>query len=451
MIRVLIVDDHRNVRRSMALVLEHHGMAVREAASAAEALAVLGDGQTDVVVTDVRLDRDTDGAALLRAIKERDPDIEVILITAFGTIDQAVEAIKSGAYEYLTKPVDPARLAITVRRAAERRALSSEVRLLRAEIGNEEEIIARSHAMQSVVREAVRLAQSESTVLVTGESGTGKELIARLLYLRGPRRKGKFVPINCGALPETILESELFGYQKGAFTGAGADRKGLLEEAHGGVLFLDELGEIPHAMQVRLLRFLQDGEVRPVGGTETRRVDVRLVAATHRSPDEEVAAGRLRQDFYYRINVIQLRIPPLRERPEDVEALAEHFLHRLSARLRRRVVGFDAEAKQLLREFSWPGNVRELQNAIERAVNLSSGELITVDDLPAALSLVGRRRGPIQARELTRPAERDPSDERQRLLEALEAEHWSRAHAASRLGISRSTLWRKLREHQIDV
>ena len=439
MIRVLLVDDHGNVRRSMALVLQHEGMVVSEAATAAEAMAKLDQGSTDVVVTDVRLDRHTDGTELLRRIKERDPEVEVILITAFGTIDQAVDAIKSGAYEYLTKPVDPGRLAITVRRAAERRALSSEVRLLRAQIGSEEEIIARSPAMQSVVREAVRLADSESTVLITGESGTGKELIARLLYVRGNRRAGKFVPINCGALPETILESELFGYQKGAFTGAAADRKGLLEEAHAGVLFLDEIGEIPHAMQVRLLRFLQDGEVRPVGGTETRRVDVRIVAATHRSLDEEVEAGTLRQDFYYRINVIQLRIPPLRERPEDVEALAEHFLRRLSARLRRPIQGFDAAAGRLIRDYSWPGNVRELQNAIERAVNLSSGDVITADDLPAAIGLSWRRSG----------GEGVPGEKR-RLLDALEAAHWNRAHAAARLGISRSTLWRKLREHHIE-
>jgi DNA-binding NtrC family response regulator len=438
-IRVLLVDDHRNVRRSMALVLEHEGIAVQEAASAAEALALLRDRQSDVVVTDVRLDCDTDGAALLRAIKDRDPDIEVILITAFGTIDQAVDAIKSGAYEYLTKPVDPGRLAITVRRAAERRALSSELRQLRAQVGGADEIIARSRAMQDVVQEAVRLADSESTVLVTGESGTGKELVARLLHHRGTRRTAKFVPINCGALTETILESELFGYRKGAFTGAEADRKGLLEEAHGGVLFLDEIGEMPHTMQVRLLRFLQDGEVRPIGGAEPRRVDVRIVAATHRSLDDEVAAGVLRQDFYYRINVIQLRIPPLRERPEDVKALAEHFLQRMSARLRRRVMGFDADASRLILDYPWPGNVRELQNAIERAVNVSSADVITAADLPAALSLAGR------------PSGAGVPDERQRLLEALQAARWSRAHAAARLGISRSTLWRKLREHRIET
>jgi DNA-binding NtrC family response regulator len=438
MIRVLIVDDHVNVRRTMALVLEHEGMVVREAASADEALAALDEAPTDVVVTDVRLDRDIDGAMLLRAIKERDPEVEVILITAFGTIDQAVDAIKSGAYEYLTKPVDPGRLALTVRRAAERRALSSEVRQLRAQIGGGDEIIARSTAMQHVVREAVRLAGSESTVLVTGESGTGKELVARLLHLRGPRQPGKFVPINCGALTETILESELFGYRKGAFTGAEADRKGLLEEAHGGVLFLDEIGEIPHAMQVRLLRFLQDGEVRPVGGTEPRRVDVRLVAATHRSLDEEVAAGTLRQDFYYRVNVIQIRIPPLRERPEDIAALAEHFLVRMAARLRKPLEGFDAIATRLIESYHWPGNVRELQNAVERSANLCSGRLITAADLPAALSLSSP------------PAEVQAS-ERQRLLDALESARWNRVRAASQLGISRSTLWRKLREHRIEA
>ncbi len=443
MATILLVDDQVNMRRSMALLLGHEGYAVREAAGASDALAALRSGPVDVVLTDVRMDGESDGATLLRAVKARDPEIEVVLVTAFGTIADAVDAIKSGAYDYLTKPVDPERLLITVRRAVERRALAREVRQLRAQVHETDEIVATSPAMQAVVAAVAQLAQSDSTVLITGESGTGKELVARALHRQSPRRHGRFVPINCGAIPETILESELFGHRKGAFTGAIADKKGLLEEAHGGVLFLDEVGEMPASMQVRLLRFLQGGEVRRVGDTETRRVDVRLVVATHRALEDEVAAGRFREDFFYRINVVGVRIPPLRERPEDVPTLADHFVRRIAARLRRNVRGVTPGAVALMTAYHWPGNVRELENAIERAVNVASGELITEGDLPATLTVASRPgalRGPAAA-----------EDERARLVGALERCRWNQSRAAVTLGMSRTTLWRKLREHRIDA
>ncbi len=442
MATVLIVEDHANVRRSMALMVEQDGHVVLEAATASDALALLRTRHVDVVVSDVRMPGDHDGVSLLRSVKGIDPDIEVVLATAFGTIDHAVDAIKCGAYDYLTKPVDPERLLLTIRRAAERGALAVEVKQLRAHIDHGH-LVARSRSMQTLVKQVHQLAQSDSTVLITGESGTGKELVARALYDEGPRRHGKFVPVNCGALTESILESELFGHRKGAFTGAVADKKGLLEEADGGVLFLDEIGEMPQGMQVRLLRFLQGGEVRRLGETQTRRVNVRLVAATHRSLENEVSSGRFRQDFYYRINVVSLHIPPLRERLDDLSELATHFLHRVAVRARRKVTGLTPRAMELLLAYTWPGNVRELENAIERATNLASGDLITEADLPAAVTVTSEG--------VVAEASAGTDEERTRLLSALERSRWNQSRAAEVLGISRTTLWRKLREHRIET
>ena len=437
---ILLVDDQVNMRRSTAFVLQQEGHTVHEAASRAQALSVLASTDIDVVVTDVRMDGNQDGTALLRSVKTHHADTEVIILTAFGTIADAVDAMKSGAYDYLTKPLDPGRLLITVRRAAERRALAREITELRAQVGGNERIIAASAAMQSVLRTVAKLAETDSTVLMTGESGVGKDLVAAALHAQSARRNGKFVPINCGGITETILESELFGHRKGAFTGAVSDKKGLLEEAHKGVLFLDEIGEMPLMMQVRLLRFLQGGEVRRVGDTVARRVDVRLVAATHRSLEEEVAHGRFRPDFYYRINVVGVRIPPLRERVEDIPPLARHFLARTAARLRKNVNTLSPAALTLMQAYPWPGNIRELQNVIERALNLASGPEITEADLPASITVQPRSAG-----------EPPPQDERTRLLAALEQARWNQSRAATSLGMSRTTLWRKLREHRIEV
>jgi len=440
--KVLLVDDHPNVRLSTAILLEQGGYIVHQAADAEQATAVLTTTDIDVVLTDVRMDGPASGRALLDTIKARWPDIEVVLITAFATIDDAVDAIKAGAYDYLTKPLDQARLLITVQRAAERATLAREVKHLRTQIDADGgEIIAASRQMQQVLRVVAQLAQTDSTVLITGESGTGKELIARSLHAQSRRRSGKFVPVNCGAMPESIMESELFGHRKGSFTGAVSDRKGLLEEAHRGILFLDEIGDMPPAMQVRLLRFLQGGEVRRIGESQERRVDVRVVVATHRSLETEVTAGRFRDDLFYRLNVVELRIPPLRDRPEDIPPLAEYIMRRRAARHRRPVKGFSPGAMTLLTAYHWPGNVRELENAIERALNLVSHDVITEADLPVALTL-------LPGAAPTPPAQ-SSDGERAKLIEVLDRNRWNHRRAAASLGISRTTLWRKLRELQI--
>lgn len=440
MSRVLVVDDQSNVRRSIALLLEQDGHVVVEAGSVDEALRCASAEAFDVVVTDVRIDTGNEGVALLRDLRARDRDVQVVLVTAFGTIADAVDAIKAGAYDYLTKPVDPERLCITIRRAAERAELSREVRHLRAQMDERDEIVAVSREMRHVLDTIAQVAATDSTVLITGESGTGKELVARALYAESPRRTHRFVPINCGGMAEGVLESELFGHRKGAFTSAITDKRGLLEEADGGVLFLDEIGEMPLSMQVRLLRFLQGGEVRRMGETSTRRVNTRLVAATHRDLEHEVEAGRFREDFFYRINVVGIRIPPLRERTDDIPVLAGFFLRRHSVRLRRPIEGFTAGALELLKAHPWPGNARELENAIERAVNLACGPVLSEADLPASVTLQAQTR----ARTVT-------ADERERLLSALEQSRWNQSRAASRLGMSRTTLWRKMREYHINA
>lgn len=436
MSRVLLVEDQVNLRRSMALLLEQEGHAVLEAASVADARRLADANTLDVVVTDVRVGEGSDGVELLRDLRAGDTNVEVVLITAFGTISDAVEAMKAGAYDYLTKPVDPDRLVMTVQRAAERCALAREVRDLRAQMAGPPDIIAVSAEMQRLLASVAKLASTDSTVLITGESGTGKELIARALYEQSPRRRHRFVPINCGAIPESLLESELFGHRKGAFTGAVVDKKGLLEEADGGVLFLDEVGEMPQSMQVRLLRFMQQGEVRRIGDTATRQVDVRLIAATHRALDQQVARGEFRTDFYYRINVVGLAVPPLRARTDDIPPLATAFLRRTAARLQRPISGFTPGAMELLQAYAWPGNVRELENAIERAVNFAAGPLLTEADLPVTITA-------------QQPAVERPADEREQLLSALEDSRWNQTRAASALGMSRTTLWRKMREHRI--
>lgn len=439
---VLVVDDQPNVRRSMALLLQQDGHNVLEAGRVPDALRLADSGKPDVVVTDVRMEDGSDGVALLRELHARQPDVAVVLITGFGTIDDAVEAIKAGAYDYLTKPVDPDRLLITVHRAAERSALGRELRHLRATVAGEDTIVAVSAAMQHVLATVAQMARTDSTVLITGESGTGKELVARALYSQSPRAAGRFVPVNCGAIAETLLESELFGHRKGAFTGAVFEKKGLLEEAHRGVLFLDEIGEMPAAMQVRLLRFLQGGEVRRVGDTITNRVDVRLIVATHRSLEQEVADGRFRSDFYYRINVVGIRIPPLRDRVEDIPPLAEYFLQKMAAKLQRHITGFTAGAIDILTAYAWPGNARELENAVERAVNLASGQLLSEADLPASVTLRAT------VRQAASPPTRE-ADERLRLVSVLERCRWNQRRAAEALGMSRTTLWRKIREHRL--
>jgi len=438
MASVLIVDDPTTVRRSAAAVLDNDGHVVRETETLPFGLDLLAM-DFDVVVMATPLARPPDTAALVRAAKERHPGIEVIVVSGSATVEEAVGAMKAGAFDYIPHPFERQRLLDAVRGAAEHRSTRT-VRRVRAEATADGHIVAVSRAMRAVVDAVATMARSDSTVLITGESGTGKELVARALHARSDRRTAKFVPINCGAIPDTMLESELFGHRKGAFTSAVSDKKGLLEDANQGVLLLDEVGEMPASMQVRLLRFVENGEIRRIGETQTRRVDVRVLVATHRSLDEEIAHGRFREDFFHRINVMGIHIPPLRDRPEDIVPLAEHLLPTLAARVRRSIKGFTPAAIDALRSYPWPGNVRELRNAIERSLNVAQGDLVTEADLPA------RVRGG-DGRDC---AASIPSADRERLLAALTEHHWNQRDTAASLGMSRTTLWRRLRELRIE-
>ena len=388
--RILIVEDNETLREGMVEVLKDAGHAPRAVASAEEALAASARETPDLVLTDLRLPGQS-GVELLKELKGRDPFIEVIVLTAFGTVEVAVEAMRAGAFDFLTKPIRMDHLAAKVTQALQvgadraalmrererRRYLEQEVR----EAFNEGQIIGRSALMQQVYATIEKVAPSHSSVLITGESGTGKELVARAIHMRSPRSEAPFVRVNCGALAEGILESELFGHERGAFTGAVKQRRGRFELAQGGVLFLDEIADIGAAVQVKLLRVLQEREFERVGGEETLSVDVRVIAATNRSLEEEVKAGRFREDLYYRLFVIPIHLPALRERREDIPLLAEHFIAKLGVQLQRADVEILEEARALLTRYGWPGNVRELENALERAIVLCEKNRIEAGDL----------------------------------------------------------------------
>lgn len=381
--RILVVDDEENLRLVLRTLLRRHGYEVETAASGEEALAQVDRFGPDFVITDVRMPK-MGGLDLLATLRAKNDPATVIVMSAYGNVDLAIEAIKAGAYDYVQKPFKPEEIVLTLRKAEERELLKRENRVLRDEIRKEyqfEAILARSPRMIEIFRTISKVAEYKTTALISGESGVGKELVARALHTRS-KRVGAFVAINCGAIPENLLESELFGHRKGAFTDAVSDRRGLFEEAHGGSLFLDEIAELPLALQVKLLRVLEDERIRRLGDTRDIQVDVRILAATHRDLAQEVKAGRFREDLYYRLNVMAIHVPPIRERREDIPLLIEHFLARNNARLGTEIRGLDAEARRLMYEYAWPGNVRELENTIERAMVLCEGENITAVDLP---------------------------------------------------------------------
>ena len=386
--QALVVDDEENIRLVLRTLLRKHGYAVEVAESGEQALAALDAGLTpDFVLADVRMPG-MSGIELCAALRERDAEATVIVMSAYGSIELALDAMKAGAYDYVSKPFKQDEVLLALRKAEERESLRRENRVLKEKLAARTRfggMIGQSDAMQRVFRTVEKVAEYKTTVLVQGESGTGKELVARALHEQGPRKKSAFVAVNCGAIPGALLESELFGHKRGAFTDAHADKRGLFEAAHHGTLFLDEVGELPLALQVKLLRVLQEGTVRPLGATQDLSVDVRVVAATVRNLEEEVAEGRFREDLYYRLNVLQLRVPPLRERKDDVPALLEHFLTRNNERLGTTVRGFDKKATKLLLEYPWPGNVRELENLVERSVVLAEGDRVGVEDLPDRL------------------------------------------------------------------
>lgn len=382
---ILVVDDEEIQVQTLARVLRKAGHEVRTALRGEEAVAVVGSEPIDIVITDLRMP-DISGLEVLRRVKQSQPEVEVVMVTAFGTVSGAVEAMKEGAADYLTKPVDLDELDLIMARILERRDLVRENRLLRRRLEESKtgfQLIGHSPALQEVLSRAARASETDATVLICGESGTGKELLARSIHTLSRRGDGPFAAINCAALPETLLESELFGHEKGAFTGAGSRHIGRVERATGGTLFLDEIGDVSPAVQVKLLRFLQEREFTRVGGEESLHADVRLVSATHRNLTEMIKTGEFREDLYYRLNVVGLTVPPLRERREDIPELVEHFMSRFAKRYERERSSLSREAMDALIKYSFPGNVRELENAIEQAIVLGRGETITLDDLPS--------------------------------------------------------------------
>jgi DNA-binding NtrC family response regulator len=446
--RILVADDETHIREALGRILERAGYRVQTAESGEAALGLLDDGAFDVVVTDLKM-LGSGGMEILRAAKHQQPDTEVIIISAFGTIESAVEAMKLGAYDYITKPIDPARLLHVVAYALEHKALREEVQHLREQVSVQsafERIVGRSIAMRRVYETVRQVAPSMATVLISGESGTGKELVARAIHNRSGRQSGPFVTLNCGALPETLLESELFGYERGAFTGAGAARAGRIEQADRGTLLLDEVGEMSAKTQVDFLRVLQEREIRRVGGHKAITVDVRFVAATNKNLEEAVRGGRFREDLYYRLAVVPLQLPSLRERRGDIALLAAVFLKQFAEEYRRPEKTLSAPALQILREYAWPGNVRELRNLAERLVVTVPGRVIRPVDLPTT----------IVARERVEQSVTIPLGvplaviEAQIIRQTLREVTSHRERAARILGISPRALHYKLRRYNIE-
>ncbi len=438
--RILVVDDEPSLRDLLTIMLRREGHEVLTAENRATAAEALARGPVSMVITDLKLP-DGDGIELLRHVKAASPSTIVIVITAFGSAQTAVAALKLGAHDYLTKPFDIDELKIVVRNALEREQLREENLILRRESQRGlEQIVAASPAMAELLNVVRSVATTGATILIYGESGTGKELVARALHAQSPRRDAPFVSINCGALPENLLETELFGHMKGAFTDAHQNKKGLFEVAHRGTLFLDEVGETPLSMQVKLLRALQDMRIRRLGGVEEIPVDVWVIAASNRPLDALMKEGRFRTDLYYRLNVIPLHVPPLRDRPEDIPLLAEHFLRRFSSEMGKPVQGFSSDAVARLRNYHWPGNVRELENAIRRAVALESGSTIGPDRIADLVPAVAPRAGDFDFHEGFRLGEYLSSIELELVQKALQLAGGNRAEASRLLGVTPRTL-----------
>jgi two-component system, NtrC family, response regulator AtoC len=444
--KVLVVDDEEGVRRMITALLQKEGFSVSAAGGGEEALRKLGEEEFDLVLSDVRMPG-LDGLGLLGRARALYPETTVIMMSAFGTLDLAVEAMKQGAYDYISKPFKADELLLTLRKAQERESLRRENTALRECIRDRftlEGMVAASPTMKAVLATAQKVAAFRSSVLITGESGTGKEVLARAIHHLSPWREGPFVAINCGAIPATLLESELFGHARGAFTDAVAEKKGLFEEAQAGTLFLDEIGELPLELQVKLLRVIQEGEVRRVGENRTIRVDVRLLAATARDLAADVRAGLFREDLYYRLHVVPIHIPPLRERREDIPPLAEELLARISLRLGGGKRGLAPEALRLLVRYPWPGNVRELENILERAAILAASRTLGEEDVRPLLGGGGPAGGAEGEGDLS-IKKATAELERRLILLALARTGYNRTHAAQLLEISHRALLYKIK------
>ncbi len=442
--RILVVDDEVNARTALVELLRDEGYAVESAADAFKALGKMADFAPDLVLTDLKMPG-MDGLALLERLREGDPDLPVIVMTAFGEVETAVRAMRAGARDYLNKPVNVGELSVVAARELEQRRLRAEAGHLRARLSERysfDNIIGSSARMQDVFKTVAQIAGSRASVLVTGESGTGKELIAAAIHERSPRAKGPFVKLHCAALAESILESELFGHERGSFTGALTRRDGRFSQAHHGTLFLDEIGEISPAIQVKLLRFLQEREFERVGGNETIGVDVRVIAATNRNLPQMVAEGKFREDLYYRLNVINLEMPALRARQSDVPLLATHFLRKYAAENGKELGGFSAEALEHLTAYNWPGNVRELENVVERAVVMAKSGEVTLADLPPQFATARPREGVLI------PGATMDEIERYAITKTLESTGGSTSRAAEILNISVRKIQYKLHEYE---
>ncbi len=448
--KVLVVDDEENIRHMLATVLRAEGYEVTRAASAEEAEGLLQSQQYDVMLSDIRMPR-VDGLQLLDRVQQKYPDMVVVMMSAYGNVDTAIEAMKRGAYDYIAKPFKPDEVILLLRKAEERERLKRENRSLRLEKdlreGGMGKMVGRSERMQEVFKTIYKIAEYKTTVLIHGESGTGKELVARAIHDHSPRADKAFVAVNCGAIPENLLESELFGHVRGAFTGAIRNKKGRFEMAHGGTLFLDEVGELSASFQVKLLRVLQEKRFEMVGGERTIEVDVRVVAATVRDLSEEVDAGTFREDLYYRLNVLPLSIPPLRERIEDVRALVEHFVECNNARLGMQCEGISPDTLKLLMEYPWPGNVRELENTIEHAMVLAESSIVELESLPEKIRQSSDRirltllSGEMSIKKTTRVVEEEL------IRRALKKTGGNRTNAAKILEISHRALLYKIKEY----
>ncbi len=454
--RLLIIDDEANMRDMLSRLLRRAGYRVETAADGQQGIERLAGEHYDFVLCDLKMPK-MDGMQFLKAARERLSATTVIMMSAYGTIDTAVEAMKHGAYDYISKPFKIDEVVLTLKKAQERERLKRENLVLRERIRDIEgdcrfgRLVAKSRAMLEVIRLAEKVAQYDTTVLISGESGTGKELMAQAIHQAGDRAARPFVAVNCGGIPETLLESEFFGHRRGAFTGAVSDKKGLFREADGGTLFLDEIGELPLALQVKLLRVLQESEVRPVGDSATRRVDVRVIAATARDLEAEVQRGNFREDLFFRLNVMPIRLPPLRERIEDIPLLSRHFVSLLGRRLKKDIEGISPAAVAMLVKHHWPGNVRELENVIERAAVLAEKRIILPENLPPEL---GARTGDRRMDDIfggfsLKTARRIM--EKRLISRALEATGGNRTKAARLLEISHPSLLQKIKLYEIDL
>lgn len=450
---ILIIDDEPGLRQTVSLILADEGYEVTTASDGEEGFTKAVEQQPDIILCDVRMPRLT-GLEFLEKYKQANGSAMVIVMTAYGGMEMAIQAMKAGAYDYIPKPFSPDQLVLTLKKAEEREALRREVTRLREEVSIEKryrQIVAKSPAMVKALEVAAKVAKHPSPVMITGESGTGKELVARLIHDESERASGPFIPVNCGAIPENLLESELFGYTKGAFTGADRDKPGLFEAASGGTLLLDEIGDMPATLQVKLLRVLQESEIRRLGDTKTRHVDVRIVASTNKDLEEEIREGAFRRDLFYRIAVVPIHLVPLRQRRDEIPLLVHHFIEQYNKKLKLNVNGIDSEAMRLLLEYPWPGNVRELENTIERALVLAEGPKLMPEDLPQHVT------NPVSALDSPGLADDELSVkkhsallERRLIKQALERTGGNKTRAADLLELSSRALLYKIREYGLD-